>query len=162
TDGAEALFAREGTAIALDDAAVVDGIAAGLDERFAARPELREAARLSLARLLVVAGEPRQARRVLGTSDGRAAAQLRARAWLIEGDAAAAESLARVLLVGDGRDGRSLTLMALIAARAGDRAAAVGWLRRALDADPYDVEARGLAAELVGAATDASADHGRT
>jgi len=148
TDGYEALFARQGKAVPLADRATVDGIAAALDHRFGARPEQRTAARLDLARLLIVVGQPAQAQRILEALGSRAAAQLRARGYLAGGDLAAAEGLARVLLLQDPDDTRSLTLMAEIALGRGVSAEGRRWLEEALRRDPYDAEARSVLARL--------------
>jgi hypothetical protein len=157
TDGSEVLFTRRdapapgGPAQSADPRrpplgtdAEIDPILARLAARFAREPEQHRAARLQLARLLVVLGQTEQAQRVLSTLSGRAAAQLRARAHLVAGQPAAAESLARALLLVDARDVDSLTLLAQIAIRRREPQAALPWLRRALAADPYATEARRL------------------
>ncbi|MEO8213853.1 MAG: hypothetical protein ABI560_11700, partial [Myxococcales bacterium] len=74
--------------------------------------------------------------------------QLRARNYFVAGERAAAERMARTLIASDARDLRSLTLMARLAIAAGDRRGASGWLRLALDVDPYDAEARQLLEQL--------------
>jgi cytochrome c-type biogenesis protein CcmH/NrfG len=67
---------------------------------------------------------------------------LRARAYLLGHDLATAETLARSLLVEDPGDVPTMTLLARIAFARGDTAGGLVWLRRALDRDPYDAEAR--------------------
>ena len=148
TDGAEVLLAREGQGLSLDRRDTIDAIAATLDERFSTSPELRRAARLNLARLLIVAGQARQGLYVLGALDTRPAAQLRARAQFVLGDFAAAEGLAQVLLQQDGADRASLTLLAEVALARGQPGSARDWLQRALTVDPYDPEARAALARL--------------
>jgi hypothetical protein len=152
TDGSEVLFGRPGEsnveAMRLDDRATVDAVAAGLDARFATRPAERAAARLNLARTLIVLGQPQQAQRVLAALDSRAAAQLRARACFAAGELAAAEALARVLLAQDPGDTRSLVLLAELALARGDAGEARRALGEALGRDPYDAEARALLARL--------------
>jgi hypothetical protein len=152
TDGSELLFGRQGDAdleaLRLDDRATVDGIAAVLDARFGARPAERAAARLNLARTLIVLGQPGQAQRVLAALSSRAAAQLRARACFAAGELAAAEALARVLLAQDPADTRSLVLLAEVALARGDAGEARRDLGEALRRDPYDPEARALLARL--------------
>jgi tetratricopeptide (TPR) repeat protein len=106
----------------------------------AATRSLLEAARLHLARLLVVLGQSRQAEYVLAALDSRPAAQLRARAHFAAGELRAAEALARILLVQDPRDLRSLALLAEIASADNQPGRAGEWLRRALAIDPYDPE----------------------
>ena len=113
--------------------------------RFAGNRELLDAARLHLARLLVVLGQSRQAEYVLATLDSRPAAQLRARAHFAAGELRAAEALARILLGQDPRDVRSLALLAAIASTDNQPGRAGEWLRRALAIDPYDPEARSIA-----------------
>ena len=149
TDGYEVLFLRKGPGLALGERATVDDILRELSARFVGHVELHEAARLHLARLLVVLGQSRQAEYVLATLDTRPAAQLRARAHFVAGQLRAAEALARILLLQDPRDVRSLALLANIASAAGQPGAAGEWLRRALAIDPYDAEARAIAERMV-------------
>lgn len=144
TDGAELLFSREGSGLDLGDRATIEAIAADLDARFGRRPALWAAARLNLGRLLIALGQPTAAERALGPLTSRAATELRARGRFAAGDLAAAESLARVLIAGDPEDVRSLTLLAQIAVARRSSTDARLYLARALSADPYDPEARGL------------------
>jgi hypothetical protein len=148
TDGYEVLFLREGPALALGERATVDAILDELAVRFGGHAELLEAARLHLARLLVVLGQSRQAEYVLATLDSRPAAQLRARAHFAAGELRAAEALARILLLQDPRDVRSLSLLAEIASAEHQPGRAGEWLRRALAIDPYDPEARSIAERI--------------
>ena len=148
TDGYEVLFLREGAALALGERATVDAILDELAVRFGRHAELIEAARLHLARLLVVLGQSRQAEYVLASLDSRPAAQLRARAHFAAGELRAAEALARILLLQDPRDLRSLALLAEIASTDNQPGKAGEWLRRALAIDPYDPEARSIAARI--------------
>ena len=94
-------------------------------------------------------GQSRQAEYVLASLDSRPAAQLRARALFAAGELRAAEALARILLLQDPRDVRSLALLAEIASAANQPGKAGEWLRRALAIDPYDPEARALAERLL-------------
>jgi Flp pilus assembly protein TadD len=126
----------------------VDAITAALEARFPPSSELGRAARLNLARLLTVAGQPQQALYVLDALDTRPAAALRARAHFVAGDFAAAEGLAQLLLQQDGSDRSSLTLLAEIALARGQPGGARDWLHRALAVDPYDPEARAALARL--------------
>jgi hypothetical protein len=150
TDGSEVLFAREGRAIDLADRQTIEAIADSLDRRFADRPAERAAARLNLGRLLVIVGQPTGAERVLAPLDSRAAAELRARVHFAAGDLDAAESLARVLLLEDSDDVRSLTLLAQIAVARRSSDDARRYLTRALSASPFDAEARALLARMAG------------
>jgi tetratricopeptide (TPR) repeat protein len=149
TDGYEVLFLREGSGLALGERATVDGILDELAARFGGHRELHEAARLHLARLLVVLGQSRQAEYVLASLDSRSAAQLRARAHFVAGKLRVAEALARILLLQDPRDVRSLALLAQIASAGGQPGRAGEWLRRALAIDPYDPEARSIAERIL-------------
>lgn len=148
TDGAELLFSREGAGLALGQRDTIDSITAALDARFSPSSALGRAARLNLARLLIVAGQPQQALYVLGALDTGAAAALRARAHFVAGDFSAAQGLARILLQQDAADRNSLTLLAEIAIARGQPAGARDWLDRALAVDPYDPEARAALARL--------------
>jgi hypothetical protein len=148
TDGYEVLFLREGPGLALGERATVDAILDELAARFAGNRELLDAARLHLARLLVVLGQSREAQYVLATLDSRPAAQLRARAHFAAGELGAAEALARILLLQDPRDVRSLGLLAEIASAENQPSRAGEWLRRALAIDPYDSEARSIAERI--------------
>jgi len=152
TDGAEVLLSREGEGLALDRRDTIDAITAELDGRFSAASDLRRAARLNLARLLTVAGQPRQALYVLDALETRAAAELRARAHFVLGDFAAAEGLAQILLRQDPADGSSLTLLAEIAIARGEATSARDWLAQALAVNPYDPEARAALVRLETAA----------
>src|ERR1017187_6675406 len=148
TDGYEVLFLREGPSLALGERAAVDSILGELAARFGAGAPLAEAARLHLARLLVVLGQSQQAQYVLSSLDSRPAAELRARAHFAAGELRAAETLARIILAQDPGDVRSLALLAEIAASQGQPDKAAERLRQALAIDPYDPEARSLAERL--------------
>jgi hypothetical protein len=149
TDGYEVLLLREGPGLALGERATVDAILDELAARFGGHRELLEAARLHLARLLVVLGQSRQAEYVLAALDSRPAAQLRARAHFAAGEVRAAETLARILLLQDPRDLHSLALLAEIAFADHQPGKAREWLRRALAINPYDPEARSIAERVL-------------
>ena len=149
TDGYEVLFLREGRGLALGERATIESILDELAARFGSHTELLEAARLHLARLLVVLGQSRQAEYVLAALDSRPAAQLRARAHFAAGELRAAEALARILLLQDPRDVRSLALLAEIASAENQPERVGEWLRRALAIDPYDPEARSIAERVL-------------
>ena len=154
TDGAELLFARQGTGLELGQRGTIDAIIGALDGRFAPSSELGRAARLNLARLLTVAGQPRQALYVLDALDTRQAAALRARAHFVADDFATAEGLAQILLRQDDGDRSSLTLLAEIALARGQPSDARDWLHRALAVDPWDPEARAALSRLERAGRD--------
>ena len=149
TDGYEILFLREGPGLELGERATVDAILDELAARFGGHRELLEAARLHLARLLVVLGQSRQAEYVLAALDSRPAAQLRARAHFAAGEIRAAEALAGILLGQDPRDVRSLALLAEVAFADHQPGKAREWLRRALAVNPYDPEARSIAERVL-------------
>ncbi|MES1209947.1 MAG: hypothetical protein ABUS79_28760, partial [Pseudomonadota bacterium] len=71
-------------------------------------------------------------------------------AHFVAGERAAAETLSRILVAADDHDVRSLALLARIAFMGGEPVAGLGWLRRALDADPADSEARALLTQVEG------------
>ena len=154
TDGSEMLFARatEAGGISLRDSASVDAIQAELRGRFPGDTAMARAATLNLARLLTVVGAPREAERVLATDDSRPAAALRARARFVAGDLGAAETLARLLLVGHERDTSDLALLGEIAFQRRRADESRAWVRRALAVDPYAPEARSLLARIEGGA----------
>jgi hypothetical protein len=152
SDGSEVLFARRDLSHreSLDwgDAQVSQRILAEFDRRFPGAPELAAAARLHLATLDVALGEFDEAERLLLRSSQPEAEALRARARFGAGDVAGAEALAEHLLRRDPRDVPSLNLMALIALRRVDRNGAVGYLRRAVGVDPFDLETGQILATL--------------
>jgi hypothetical protein len=150
TDGYEILFTRGDSlpALRLSERSTVDTIGAELEARFGARPEILAAARLHLARLLVVMGELAGAEHVLMALDSRPAVELRARAELAAGELGAAEGLGRILVDADPHHVPGFTLLAEIAVARGQSTRAADWLRRSLALDPYDPEARALAARL--------------
>ena len=148
TDGVEVLFLRQATPLALGERAAVDAILQRLAVRFGENTALHEAACIHLARLLVVLGQSRQAEYVLSGLDSLPAAQLRARAHFVAGERRAAEGLAKILLLQNPRDVRSLALLAEIAVAESQPVKARDFLRRALTVDPYDSEARSLVDRL--------------
>jgi tetratricopeptide (TPR) repeat protein len=157
TDGAETLFARRSDAVgkeALEKAwdlgsdARIDPILGQLDRRFGGAPRLREAARLQLATLEMVVGQAGQAERVLADLQTPSADALRARGRLARGDLDGAQRIAEALLGRDADDVGSLDVLAVISARRGDASRAVGYLRRALEVNPFDGEAGQLLASL--------------
>jgi hypothetical protein len=160
TDGGETLFARRevsdvgGDAVSeswnLRSPAVVDRILADLARRNGDEPRLREAARASLATLLLTVGSPAEAERVLAGLSSAAADALRARCRLAAGDLDGAEGIAKAALERDPADVASIDVLAVVAARRSESDRAREFLRRALDINPYDVEAGALLARSEG------------
>ncbi len=146
TDGSESLFARGGIGASVDlgDAATTDAILATLTTRYAARPDLLAPARLNLAKLELVAGYTREGQRALAGLDTHDARALRARCHFLAGELDEAEHIALALVAQDPDDVHSLDLLARISFRRNQQAAGRAYLRRALDADPFDDEARSL------------------
>jgi tetratricopeptide (TPR) repeat protein len=145
TSGSEVLFARAGAtspadAVDLGAAATVDELLADIDARFG-DAALADAARVQLATLELAVGEQAQAERVLARAGGDAADALRARARFAAGDLDGAERLARATLARRPDDVATLDLLAAIAARRGEHAAALAYLRGALLTDAFDGEA---------------------
>jgi hypothetical protein len=149
TDGSELLFAHGGVSVPLGERATTQAILRDLAARFSA-PRLHEAARLHLARLLVVLERTDEAEYVLSTLDSGAALQLRARSHFAAGELAAAEALALTGVDTNAHDVRSLALLAQIAFASGHPDPGVTWLRRALDVDPTDPESRALLNRIEG------------
>lgn len=149
TDGSEVLFARDpagAPAVNLAQRETTLGILEELSRRYTG--PLLTAARLHLAKLLLLVDQVDQAKLVLAPMDDRGARALRARCFLLAGDLVTAQTLARSLLAEDDEDVQSMTLLAVIALAKGDAAAGLDWLRRALAEDPFDAEARALLERL--------------
>jgi hypothetical protein len=146
TDGSEVLFGYQSPDPAVDLARpqTTDALLEGLSARYRGEPPVLAAARGNLAKLDLVLGHLDEAERILVAMTDPSARALYARCRYLAGDLDAAEAIARALLEDDGQDVASLDLLALVALARGDRAAAVDALRRALRADPFDPEARGL------------------
>lgn len=156
TDGYEVLFLRSGPTLDLGERTAVAAILAAHAVRFGAGTRLASAARLHLARLLVVLGQPVRALEVLAGLDSAAAARLRARAHFVAGEHRAAETLARILLAGNPRDVHSLVLLAEVAFTDGRAEQGTQWLRRALAIAPFDAEAQSLAERVLARAAPAA------
>jgi hypothetical protein len=148
TDGSEVLFAREPGPPEVDLAAreTTLRLLDDLSRRFTG--PLLTAARLHLAKLELLVGEIDEAKLVLAPMDDLGARALRARCFLLAGDLTTAETLARSLLAEDPGDVQSMNLLAVIALARGDGAAGLGWLRQALERDPFNAESRSLLERL--------------
>jgi hypothetical protein len=152
SDGSEVLFARSDLptrdSVNMGDRALTSKLAAQIDRDFAAPSELNTAARLHLATLDLALGQFREADYVLSGVSRPEAEALRARSRFGASDVAGAEAIASRLLRVDTKNVASLNLMALIALGRADRRTAIGYLRRALDAEPFDIEATQLLTSL--------------
>jgi hypothetical protein len=148
TDGTELLFARAGDSWALASESTLGRITAELDRTYGDHASLREVAYLNLSRLLVACGQADAARDVLASFTSRAAAWLRARALFAGSDWTAAEAVARLLLDQEARDADGQALAATVLLAEGNEAEGRAALARALSLDPFNPEARQLAARL--------------
>jgi tetratricopeptide (TPR) repeat protein len=151
TDGSEVSFARSGlatssAAVDLGSRPTTDGILDELARRHAGHPAVEAAAKLHLARLQLAVGQPAEALHVLAAapaSDDRAAL-LRARCLLVLGRTEDASALVAEVQAHTPDLVASHTLQAIIALSRGRTDEALPPLRRALQLDPYDAEARAL------------------
>jgi tetratricopeptide (TPR) repeat protein len=162
TDGTESLFRHDPDhrhpAVDLGARATTDRILAEQHRRYP-RPEVAEAARRQLARLDLALGHPEECLYVLSplTVDPIAQA-LAGRCHLQIGDLTAAEATGRRLLERDPDSIAGFDLLALVALARGDLAGGIGWLRKALAADPYDPEARAILDQLEAQANQPTTD----
>jgi cytochrome c-type biogenesis protein CcmH/NrfG len=95
-----------------------------------------------LARLLAEIGAPGPADELLAPLPGTTAAALQARVAYQAGDAARAEQMARALLARQPNEIESLCLLALLYHQRGEPQAALAFVKRALDVDPFHPVAR--------------------
>ena len=151
TDGTESLFRRDSQRPGLDlgSRAATERILAEQARRYR-RPEVAAAARRQLARLQLALGHPEECLHVLSAllSADRSAQALSGRCHLQLGDLTAAEAMGRRLLEQDADSVAGFDLLALAALARGDLPAGIGWLRKALSADPFDPEARAILDQL--------------
>jgi tetratricopeptide (TPR) repeat protein len=152
TDGTESLFrhAAAGTpALDLGSRAATERILAEQARRYR-RPEVAAAARRQLARLQLALRHPEECLHVLSVLllDDAGAQSLAGRCHLELGDLTAAEAMARRLLEQDDDSVPGFNLLALVSLARGDLSGGIGWLRKALSADPYDPEARAILDQL--------------
>ncbi|MEO6603649.1 MAG: hypothetical protein ABIQ16_27445 [Polyangiaceae bacterium] len=152
SDGSEVLFARSDLTnrdpLNLGDRAVTEKLTAQIDRNFAVKSDLNAAARLHLASLDLALGQFREAEHVLSGVARPEAEALRARSRFGASDVVGAEAIASRLLRADTKNVASLNLMAVIALGRADRPSAIRYLRRALDVEPFDVEATQLLTSL--------------
>ena len=150
TNGSEVLFANrdlvQAQAWNLGEDTTTDHIVGSL--RGLDQPELQSAARMQLAMLDIAVGEPKQAERALAGLREPAAEALRAQARLLAGDLQGAQLLAESLLRAGGDDVRSLTLLANVSIRRQQLPEAFGYLKRAIEIDPFDDEVTQLLRSL--------------
>jgi tetratricopeptide (TPR) repeat protein len=165
TDGSETLFVPAGSpaagaAIDLGDRAVTDRIMGEIDRRDPGEPEVVAAARLHLGRLQLAVGQPGEALHVLEAlpDDDVEATLLRARCRLVRGEIETAAGMVRALLGRHPDLVAAHTLLAIAALTRGQTAEALPHLRRALQIDPYDPEARALLDRLEAASAGRPTD----
>jgi hypothetical protein len=143
SDGSETLFARRGleniAELNLGDAGTTARL---LDDIVRRYPDarVRADARLQLATLELALGYPEQVERALGESDDVHALALCARARLAQADSAGAGRIALRALQTDPDHVRSLNLLAVISLERGEIGKAMGYLRHAARANPFDPE----------------------
>ena len=154
TDGTQTLFVHDaaGTfasaAVDITAPETVRAIDRELAARYGSQPLVLVQARLHLARLAAEAGAPGPAEALLATIPGTTAQALRARVAYRAGDLVRAERLAQALLDRQPNETESLCLLALVARERGDRASALGLLRKVLAIDPFHPLGRRLLDEL--------------
>jgi hypothetical protein len=151
-DGSETLFARRENAgfdsSDMGSPSTTDRLLGSMEERFGNSPHVRDASRLGLATLDITLRQFGEAERVLAPISSPEARALRARSRLAAGDLLEAKSLGERLLKEDGGDVRSLNLLALVSLRLGEPKPALTFLRRAVAADPFDLEAERILSSL--------------
>ena len=153
TDGTETLFRHDPggqPGLDLGVRATTGQILADQARRYGARGEVAEAARRQLARLELALGHPHESLHVLSplTAEDSWAQALAARCHLQLGDLTAADAIAHRLIDDRREPVAGLNLLALVALARGEVPAAIGWLRKALDEDPFDPEARAILEQL--------------
>ena len=148
TDGTQTLFLHDedgrwsGRGLDLAAPGTVREIGRELETRYRSQPLVHDRARLHLARLLAEIGVTGPAEKLLAVLPGNTAAAQRARVAYRAGDAARAEQMARALLAYQPDEIESLCLLALLSHERGDRQAALGLVKRALEVDPFHPLAR--------------------
>lgn len=147
SDGSETLFARRerspGRSVDLALASTTDELLADFERRYP-EPRVRADARWQLATLQLALGHAEEAEHALQASDDVPALALRARARLAQGDAPTARRIALGALGADPNHVRSLNLLAVISLEEGEVGKAMGYLRRAVHANPFDSETRAI------------------
>ena len=142
TDGSETLFARATSSVSpmnLADSSVTARVVGELQQRFP-DPRVNAAARIQLATLELLLGEPAQVEPALGSLQSVQAEGLRARARLSLGDSDGAGRMALGVLRTNADHVRSLNLLAVISLQRGELGKAMSFLRRSARADPFDSE----------------------
>jgi tetratricopeptide (TPR) repeat protein len=148
TDGTQTLFVHDedgpwsGRGLDLTAPQTVSAIRHELDKRYGSWPLVRDQAQLHLARLLAEIGATGPADELLSLLPGTTAAALRARVAYQAGDAARAEQMAKALLARQPNEIESLCLLALLYHQRGEPQAALAFVKRALDVDPFHPLAR--------------------
>jgi tetratricopeptide (TPR) repeat protein len=148
TDGTQTLFVHDedgnwsGRGLDLTAPQTVSEIRRELETRYGSWPLVHHQAQLHLARLLAEIGAPGPADELLAPLPGTTAAALRARVAYRAGDAERAEQMARALLARQPDEIESLCLLALLSRGRGEQQAALAFVKRALEVDPFHPLAR--------------------
>jgi tetratricopeptide (TPR) repeat protein len=152
TDGTETLFALRVASVEpawdLGLQSTTTRILASIEREFSGVPAQRDAARMQLATLELSLGEFDEAEQALSGIARPEARALLARCLLARGDARQAREISLRLLTEHRDDVQSLNLLAILSLGSGDAHAAVGFLRRALAADPFDAEAERILSSM--------------
>ncbi len=145
TDGTQTVFTRGNgdlDPIDLSDRQVPARIAASLSRRFSNDPPAEERAIINLGLLLVASGNYEQAAKILADHKSRMARALFSRSLFLGGHTLEALKISQALLEKDPDDVDSLLLASQIMHESGKLDDALDLAERALNADPYNREAR--------------------
>ena len=148
TDGTETLFVPRSNPgfqeLALGEVDQLSKILAGLDLRFGQGSREREQALIHLALLLALGGHHTAADELLADLSGPDARAVQARNLFLDGRLERAETISMKLLEDHPDHLGSLNVLARIAVQRGQARQAVEFAGRSLEADPFDLEARGI------------------
>ncbi|HET9954183.1 MAG TPA: tetratricopeptide repeat protein [Polyangiaceae bacterium] len=158
SDGSETLFARRDRGnypeLNLNAASTTARLLGDFEQRYADGP-VRADARRQLATLQLALGHPERAEQALSSNLDVPSMALRARARLAQGDPAGAGRVALQALSVDPNHVRALNLLAAISIERGEIGKAMGYLRHAVRANPFDSETLAILRTLQEAPHDA-------